>query len=131
MVIEKTYGKLKNQLEKIKNISNFETKKSRYILRTFKESIENFIYLVAKYLGGCIFKDDAEHGGITVNDFSERICEICEKSLNKLSPLVRKDYGRGLAKRLYNLGKYLLTDIYEEFDLVAIEQEGSIFFCLL
>lgn len=127
--IEKAYAKLKKQLVRIKNISDFETKKSKTMLRNFKESIEDFIYLIAKYLGGCIFKDDdAEHDEVTENEFSERIGEICRKSLNKLSPLVRKDYGKGLAKKLYNLGKYLLTDIYEEFNMFTIDQEGSILF---
>ena len=127
--IEKAYGKLKKQLDKIKIISNFETKKSKNMLRNFKESIGDFIYLIAKYLGGCIFKDnDAEHRSITENNSSKRVCEICNKSLDKLSPLVRKDYGRGLTKKLYNLGKYLITDIYEEFDMFTIDHEGSILF---
>lgn len=129
--IEKAYGKLKKQLDKIKNISDFETKKSKNMLRNFKESIEDFIYLVAKYLGGCIFKDDdvSRRGDDeTENNFSEWIDKIFRKLLNKSFPLVRKDYGRGLARKLYKLGKYLLTDIYGEFSMFPIYQEGSILF---
>ena len=129
--IAKGYEELKNKLDEIKTISDLETEKSKTILSDFKENIEDFIYFTAKYLAGSIFeKNDGAmpDENATKSDVSVRIDEICYKSIEKLLPLIRKDYGIGLAKKLYNLGKYLLIEIYEEFNMFTIDCEGQILF---
>ena len=125
--IAKGYEELKKQLDEIKIIPDLNTEESQTILRNFKENIEEFIYFTAKYLSGSIFceKETPEED---VTDYSARINEICRQSVGKLLPLVRKAHGIGLAKKLYNLGKYLLTDIYEEFNMFTIEHDGRIVF---
>lgn len=125
------YEELKKQLEEIKNIADLETEQSKTTLRNFKENIEDFIYIMAKYLAGSAFVEEESEmsdENATESEVSERIDEICGKSLSKLLPLVRKARGICLAKKLYNLGKYLLEDIYGEFNMFTIDREGSILF---
>lgn len=129
--IEKGYQDLKKQLEEIKNISDFETKKSKSTLHNFKKNIEDFIYFIAKYLACIIFKNDDSdipEENKADSNFPEQINKICSESINKLLPLIRRDYGWGLAKKLYNVGKYLLENIYEDFNMLTVAREGSILF---
>lgn len=129
--IVKGYEEIKKQSEEIKLISDFETEESETLLRELKRNVEDFIYFTAKYLAGSILKEndgDTCDEKITESASSVRMNEICRESIMKLLPLVRKEYGMGLAKKLYNLGKYLLKDIYEEFNIFTVECEGRILF---
>lgn len=129
--IVKGYEELKKQLDGIKSIPDLNTEESQTILRSFKENIEEFIYFIAKYLAGSIFDEKGSEvfdENVMESDASVRIDEIYYKSIEKLLPLIHKAYGMRLSKKLYNLGKYLLTDIYEEFNMFTIEHEGRIVF---
>ncbi|MDE6585063.1 MAG: hypothetical protein K2K80_00075 [Clostridia bacterium] len=125
------YEELTNQFATIQAIDDFESEESIAKIEKFKDNIDDFIYFTAKYLAGSIFKEkknNTDEEQVTTHDFYEQVNNICYHSTSKLIPLLRKAHGMRLTKKLYNLGKYLLTNIYEEFNFFTIKRGDSILF---
>ena len=97
----------------------------------FIDDIEDFIYFTAKYLAGSAFCDPQNKVCDEKTQESasyKTVNKIFIEVMKKLRPLVRNAYGIGMAKKLYNLGEYLLEAVYAEFNIFPVDCDGKFLF---
>lgn len=128
--IVKGYEKLCKDYEKIKSRLITKDKKVREDCEEFIETIRSFTYAVAKYLAGEMKGKRRYHKVLQTKENKKymddvdkivyRLCRSCSKMFAK------NCYGKGLARRLYDIGCCILKEIYTRFQIAPKKYRGKI-----
>ena len=125
------YEKLQKRCEEIDLMFDSNNEEVISVLTDYKDDVDYFIYAVAKHLagicGGKSYKYDYSEKTQKRASF-ETVEKIRYEVHNKIVPLLTKTYGKGMASKMYNLGKYLIKNVYNRFNLYPIKQQKYIRF---
>ena len=129
--LERGYKKLQKRCEEIDFMFDSNDEEVNSVITDYKDDVDYFVYAVAKHLagicGGKSYKYD--YNEKTKNRASfETVEKIRYNVHKKIVPLLTNTYGRGMASKMYKLGKYLLKNIYNRFNLYPIKQQKYIRF---
>ena len=125
------YEKLQGRCEAIESIIESQSEEATNTVADFRDEIDNFAYMLAKHLAGTIAGKpyNYEYCEKTQSRASfETVEELKYGSLDKIIPLLTNTYGRGMKKKMYKLGKYLIDNLYGEFNLFPVKHQKYIRF---
>ena len=127
----KGYEKLQERCEEIESMLEFQSKGVERTFTDFCDEIDGFAYMLTKHTAGAIAGKPYQY-------------EYCEKTrrrasfeivenfkvdlLKKIVPLLKNTYGKGMAKKMYRLGKYVIDNIFGEFNIAPIKHKKYIRF---
>lgn len=124
-----SWKKLENEYTQI--IDNLENQTKNIGKQKFKDfvtKVEQFTYIFAKYNAGCCFNySNYQYCEKTKNTKEYKYIVKLRKGLLKhTEKLLTNTYGKGLARKLYNLGYYIYVNIYDHFNIWPCKYWGSI-----
>lgn len=129
----KAYQKLCKQHEELMKLGFKELKRCNRHYCEFIASAEHFLYLSAKYCAGYVT------GKVRLYEYSDKIMEsecfefvddFIYRLYKKISPLHTNTYGKKMAQRLFELGKYVCQKLFEKFNIYPVKENGRYFYGL-
>ncbi len=120
----KGYEKLQKQYAEAIAINDYESEEADRALENFIENIKDFAYAFSKYLAGAV------NGKPYNYDYCEKtknraayniIAKLEYGFMRKILPLFTNTYGKGMANKMYELGKYLIKNLFIKFDFYPIK----------
>ena len=125
------YEKLQTQYEKICTLTDFKAESANAMLESFIDNIKSFAYLFAKHLAGSVMGKPYKYDYCekTKNREAFEIVNKLEVGLmKKIIPLFTNTYGKGMSNKMYELGKYIIKNLFIKFDIYPIEYYNYIRF---
>lgn len=121
------------KLIKQNNIIHTKIKEQEYgiqeLCNKHIEDINQFKYALAKHLAGCIM-GKRKYYKIKITEKNEKyvkeINKITQRLLKLISELIINTYGKGMARKLFNLGHYIIKTFYVKYDIIPIKHKGYI-----
>ena len=96
-------------------------------VKQYIKKVNEFIYVFSKHIAGMIFSV-SKRENYCEKTLKKESFKFVQKTfvglLNKIEPLFINTYGKGMAKKLWYLGKYIVEHIYHRFNLNIIKHHG-------
>jgi hypothetical protein len=61
--------------------------------------------------------------------YVKELDKIIRKALKQIIKLCKNTYGKGMHRKLWNLGNILIDEIYAKFNIFPIKYKGYITYC--
>ena len=123
--------KIKNDYIKLKPIIEHKNQETLDKAEQLIQDIKVFIYSMAKHIAGDIRSKPKRYK--YVNKTKEKpefkkVEKLYDGLLKRVVELFSNTYGKGLARKLENIGDYIIRNIYMDFDLIPIKHKNYITF---
>ena len=124
-----SYKKLIKNYNKLQTKLTENTKEVKDLVEQHINKIKQFTYALAKYITGSIVGKQRYYS-VKVNPKNKKFVIEIDKILNRLTKLALKltinTYGKGMARKLWNIGDYILRTFYVKYNIIPIKRNGYI-----
>lgn len=126
--IYKSFVELKKDFAEIEPDLDNEAKQKevRKKARLFITKLRQFTYAIAKYNAGAVMSSRKKYFNYCKktkeNKDYKKVTSICNGLFCRSIKLFRNTYGKGQARKLFDLGKYIIDNIYGYFKIYPIKE---------
>ena len=127
--IVRAYEQLNNQYNKLIETGYSESDECLQQAQSLLDNIAAFVYAISKYMSGYIFgkKKYYDYCAKTANKKSFiQVQQFIDGLYRKIVPMLTNTYGKGEARKLFNIGEYILRNIYRRFDCGVARYERQV-----
>ena len=126
--IYKSFVELKKDFAQIEPYLENEQKQKevRKKARLFITKLRQFTYAIAKYEAGTVMSSRKKYFNYCKktkeNKDYKKVTSICNGLFCRAIKLFRNTYGKGQARKLFDLGKYIIDNIYGYFNIYPLKK---------
>lgn len=127
----KAYENLENYHKKINAFPSNQIEEKQNMIDEFVNNIKEFLYCTAKYIAGMV-KGTRKYykycDKTTSKKSFQKVEHLCNGLLNRIYKFFSNTHGKGLKNKLYNLGDYIIKNIYVKFYIFPKKLRKYVYF---
>ena len=125
----KKYERIIKDYEELKTKLNNLNEETHQKAEQFIKDIEILLYGCCKYLAGIIY-GKGKYYKYTLKTQKNvnfiKFQKFIDGLLSVISPMITNSYGKGMAKKLYNIGMYVINKMYAQFNIYPFKHKKLI-----
>lgn len=125
----KGYEKLQNDYAKLQPRIEVKNKETIDMAEQFIDDVKVFTYSVAKHLAGYVAGKPKSYkytDKTKQRPAFKKVDRLCQGLLNRAAEMFSNTYGKGMARKLGNIGDYIIRKVYMDFDIIPVKHKGHI-----